>query len=115
MTYIAVESADAAAEKAASLGGTVLAGAFDVMDVGRMAIIQIRKTQHFVYGKQRLILAPGSSGRLARSVGMSSGRQIARRLRSSTKGSLDGEPKKEAWVSKGSTPNGKAAVNRSAG
>jgi predicted enzyme related to lactoylglutathione lyase len=40
MTYIAVESADAAAEKAASLGGTVLAGAFDVMDVGRMAIIQ---------------------------------------------------------------------------
>jgi predicted enzyme related to lactoylglutathione lyase len=40
MTYIAVESADDAASKAASLGGTVLAGAFDVMDVGRMAIIQ---------------------------------------------------------------------------
>lgn len=40
MTYVAVESADDAAAKAASLGGTVLAGAFDVMDVGRMAIIQ---------------------------------------------------------------------------
>ena len=40
MTYISVESADDAASKAASLGGTVLAGAFDVMDVGRMAIIQ---------------------------------------------------------------------------
>jgi uncharacterized protein len=40
MSYVSVESADAAAEKAASLGGTVLAGAFDVMDVGRMAIVQ---------------------------------------------------------------------------
>ena len=40
MTYVAVESADDAAKKAASLGATVMAGAFDVMDVGRMAIIQ---------------------------------------------------------------------------
>jgi predicted enzyme related to lactoylglutathione lyase len=40
MTYIAVESADAAAEKARSLGATVLAGAFDVMDVGRMAVVR---------------------------------------------------------------------------
>jgi len=40
MTYIAVENADEAAKKAASLGATVMADAFDVMDVGRMAIIQ---------------------------------------------------------------------------
>ncbi|MEK6285255.1 MAG: VOC family protein [Acidobacteriota bacterium] len=40
MTYIAVESADDAAKKAASLGGNVMADAFDVMDVGRMAIVQ---------------------------------------------------------------------------
>ena len=40
MTYIAVESADDAAAKAQKLGGTVLAPAFDVMDVGRMAIIK---------------------------------------------------------------------------
>jgi predicted enzyme related to lactoylglutathione lyase len=40
MSYVAVESADDAAKKAASLGGTVMADAFDVMDVGRMAIIQ---------------------------------------------------------------------------
>jgi len=40
MTYIAVDSADAAAEKAASLGGKIMAPAFDVMDVGRMAVIQ---------------------------------------------------------------------------
>lgn len=38
--YIAVESADAAAGKAAQLGAKVLAPAFDVFDVGRMAILQ---------------------------------------------------------------------------
>jgi predicted enzyme related to lactoylglutathione lyase len=40
MTYISVESANDAAEKAKSLGATILGGPFDVMDVGRMAIIQ---------------------------------------------------------------------------
>ena len=38
--YIAVENADAAAGKAASLGAKVLAPAFDVFDAGRMAVIQ---------------------------------------------------------------------------
>jgi predicted enzyme related to lactoylglutathione lyase len=38
--YIAVEDADATAEEAAELGGTVLAPPFDVMDAGRMAVIQ---------------------------------------------------------------------------
>jgi predicted enzyme related to lactoylglutathione lyase len=40
MIYIAVENADAAAAKAQQLGGKILAPAFDVMDAGRMAIIQ---------------------------------------------------------------------------
>lgn len=38
--YIAVENADAAAKRAAELGATVLAPPFDVMDAGRMAVIQ---------------------------------------------------------------------------
>ena len=38
--YIAVASADAAAKKAKELGGTILMEPFDVMDVGRMAVIQ---------------------------------------------------------------------------
>lgn len=38
-SYITVEDADAAAEKAAELGGTVTAGPFDVMESGRMAFI----------------------------------------------------------------------------
>ena len=38
--YIAVENADAAAGKAASLGAKVLAPAFDVFDAGRMAVLE---------------------------------------------------------------------------
>src|SRR2546422_834981 len=40
MIYIAVESADASAGRAAQLGGKVLAPPFDVFDVGRMAVVQ---------------------------------------------------------------------------
>jgi len=38
--YIAVENADASAKKAAELGGKICAPPFDVMDHGRMAVIQ---------------------------------------------------------------------------
>lgn len=38
--YISVENADATAARAAELGATVLAPAFDVMTFGRMAVIQ---------------------------------------------------------------------------
>jgi hypothetical protein len=40
MIYISVESADAAARRAAQLGGKVLAPPCDVYDIGRMAVIQ---------------------------------------------------------------------------
>ncbi len=40
LLYIAVNNADATAAKAEQLGGKVLAPAFDVMDAGRMAVIQ---------------------------------------------------------------------------
>ena len=36
--YVTVESADAAARRAAELGGTVIAEPFDVMELGRMAV-----------------------------------------------------------------------------
>lgn len=38
--YVAVEDADASAARAASLGGTVVAPPFDVMDLGRMAVLE---------------------------------------------------------------------------
>lgn len=38
-TYVAVESADAAAEKAKSLGGNVIQPPLDVFDFGRMAVL----------------------------------------------------------------------------
>ena len=37
--YVSVSNADSAAKKAKSLGGTIVAPAFDVMDAGRMALI----------------------------------------------------------------------------
>jgi predicted enzyme related to lactoylglutathione lyase len=40
LSYIAVEDADAAAARARELGGTVLMGPFDAMELGRMAIVQ---------------------------------------------------------------------------
>ena len=40
MPYVAVADASAAAKKAGELGGKVLMDAFDVMDVGRMAVLQ---------------------------------------------------------------------------
>jgi uncharacterized protein len=39
-SYVSVESADDAAERAKALGATVHAPAFDVMEAGRMAVIQ---------------------------------------------------------------------------
>jgi uncharacterized protein len=39
-TYISVKNADDAAKKAQQLGGKVIAPAFDVMDAGRMAVLQ---------------------------------------------------------------------------
>ena len=39
-SYVTVESADASAAAADEHGGTVVMGAFDVMDVGRMAVVQ---------------------------------------------------------------------------
>jgi predicted enzyme related to lactoylglutathione lyase len=40
LSYVSVANADETAKKAASLGGKILMGAFDVMNHGRMAVIQ---------------------------------------------------------------------------
>ena len=39
MVYVATDSADDTAAKAAALGGTIIAPPFDVMDLGRMAVV----------------------------------------------------------------------------
>jgi predicted enzyme related to lactoylglutathione lyase len=52
-TYVAVKSADEAAQKAASLGGTIVQAPFDVMDVGRMAVLQDPTGAHFAVWEPR--------------------------------------------------------------
>jgi predicted enzyme related to lactoylglutathione lyase len=46
-SYVTVESADQAVERAKGLGATVHAPAFDVLDVGRMAVIQDPQGAYF--------------------------------------------------------------------
>jgi predicted enzyme related to lactoylglutathione lyase len=65
-SYITVDSADAAADKAAQLGATVHAPPFDVFDVGRMAVIQDPQGAFFMVWEPRqsigagLVNAPGA-------------------------------------------------------
>src|SRR6184192_4095337 len=40
MSYVAVEDADQTAARARQLGGTIIVQPFDVMELGRMAVIQ---------------------------------------------------------------------------
>jgi uncharacterized protein len=51
--YVTVESADTAAAKATELGATVHAPPFDVMDVGRMAVIQDPQGAFFMVWEPR--------------------------------------------------------------
>jgi uncharacterized protein len=65
-SYVTVESADAAAARAAELGGSVHAGPFDVMEAGRMAVIQDPQGAFFIVWEPRnhfgagLVNAPGA-------------------------------------------------------
>ena len=65
-SYITVESADAAADKAQKLGATVHAPPFDVMDVGRMAVVQDPQGAFFMPWEPKrhigasLVNAPGA-------------------------------------------------------
>jgi predicted enzyme related to lactoylglutathione lyase len=65
-SYVSVESADAAADRAGQLGATVHAPAFDVLEAGRMAVIQDPQGAYFMawepkrhYGAA-LVNAPGA-------------------------------------------------------
>jgi len=65
-SYVTVESADATADRAQKLGATVHAPAFDVMDVGRMAVIQDPQGAFFMPWEPKqhigasLVNAPGA-------------------------------------------------------
>ncbi|HMD99160.1 MAG TPA: VOC family protein [Terriglobia bacterium] len=62
MLYVAVENADAAAPRAAELGGTVLAPPFDVYDAGRMAVVQDPTGAHFCIWQAKNSIGIGIAG-----------------------------------------------------
>ncbi len=54
MSYVAVADTDATCEKVHKLGGTVIQGPFDVMDVGRMAVLADPTGAHFsIWGAKK--------------------------------------------------------------
>jgi uncharacterized protein len=65
-SYVSVQSADAVAERAGELGATVHAPAFDVLDAGRMAVVQDPQGAFFMAWEPRrhvgatLVNAPGA-------------------------------------------------------
>jgi uncharacterized protein len=65
-SYVSVQSADESAARAAELGGTVHAGPFDVMQAGRMAVIQDPQGAFFMLWESgenfgaALVNAPGA-------------------------------------------------------
>jgi predicted enzyme related to lactoylglutathione lyase len=62
MIYITVDSADQAAAKAKQLGGTAIMPPFDVMDLGRMAVIQDPTGAHFCVWQARKNTGIGIAG-----------------------------------------------------
>jgi predicted enzyme related to lactoylglutathione lyase len=58
-SYVTVESADAAAEKAGQLGATLHAPPFDVMEAGRMAVIQDPQGAFFMVWEPRQHIGAG--------------------------------------------------------
>lgn len=62
LVYIAVDDTDAMAAKAASLGATVLVPGFDVMEHGRMAVIQDPQGAVFAIWQAKTHAGTGISG-----------------------------------------------------
>ncbi len=58
-SYITVESADRALERAEQLGATVHAGAFDVFDAGRMGVVQDPQGAYFMVWEPRQNIGAG--------------------------------------------------------
>ena len=70
MLYINVESADKAAERAAELGGKVCMPPFDVMDAGRMTVVQDPQGAMFSVWEPKKARGFESPDRMERSAGL---------------------------------------------
>jgi predicted enzyme related to lactoylglutathione lyase len=71
-TYIAVDSADESAQKIEQAGGTVAAEPFDVLDVGRMAVLADPEGAASASGRRRATSGRSSSTSRARGTSASS-------------------------------------------
>ena len=115
--YVTVESADEAVKTPQELGGKVFAPPFDVMDAGRMAVLQDPTGAVFQVWEPKQEHRREDSGRAGRAL-LDRARRLATRRApgSSTRSSSDGPPKKAAqtpapvWNTPSSACGGKPAI-----
>ncbi|MGI8802888.1 MAG: VOC family protein [Solirubrobacteraceae bacterium] len=93
-SYVTVESADATAERATELGGAVHAPPFDVMEAGRMAVLQDPQGAFFVAWDPRSNIGGVWSTHRVRCPGTSSPPPTSTPPRSSTVASSAGRPRR---------------------
>jgi predicted enzyme related to lactoylglutathione lyase len=91
-TYITVESADDSLARAQELGGTVHAPAFDVMDVGRMGVVQDPQGAYFLVWEPRNHIGASVVNAPARCAGTSWPVPTWRARQGSTASCSDGPP-----------------------
>jgi hypothetical protein len=112
-SYISVENVDAVAERARELGATVHAGPFDVMDAGRMAVIQDPQGAHFLLWQAnrnigaQLVNAPGAfSWNELGSPDLDASQQFYSALFDWTVEPLEGSPQPYLTIKNGDANNG---------
>jgi predicted enzyme related to lactoylglutathione lyase len=112
-SYISVENVDAVAERARELGATVHAEPFDVMDAGRMAVIQDPQGAHFLLWQAnrnigaQLVNAPGAlSWNELGSPDLDASQQFYSALFDWTVEPLEGSPQPYLTIKNGDANNG---------
>jgi uncharacterized protein len=112
-SYISVENVDAVAERARELGATVHAGPFDVMDAGRMAVIQDPQGAHFLLWQAnrnigaQLVNAPGAlSWNELSSPDLDASQQFYSSLFGWTVEPMEGSPQPYLTIKNGDANNG---------
>lgn len=111
-SYVTVKNVDESAKKAESLGAKLFMPPFDVMDAGRMAVLQDPTGAVFQSGSPSAASARRFSTSRAPSAGPSSRRATPKPPKPSTRSSSDGRRSTAARARRWNTPSSASAETR---